>query len=231
MDNRRRQRPLARIALATAITSIGLLAASIQAPARAESQSQQSQAPRDQGAEQFVQAQGQRLVSILADKSQSTADRMLVFRAAVNEIADVPYITRFVLGKYARTITQDQMQHFAAVFQDYSQDVYQKRLADFHADTLTVTGSLAREPGNVVVKTTVTGGDTKQPTKVSWRVRGSGSNWKLVDVEVSGVSLAFTQRSDFVSTIDDNDGSIDALISRLEATTRRRAAVPAAADQ
>ena len=109
MDNRRRQRTLARIALATAIAFTGPLAASIQAPAYAA----QAEAPRDQDAEQFVQAQGQRLVSILADKSQSMADRMLAFRDAVNEIADVPRITRFVLGRYARSITPDQMQRFA----------------------------------------------------------------------------------------------------------------------
>lgn len=212
---------------------MGLLAASIHsAYARSQAtwdprdQGGELQATRDQGAEQFVQAQGQRLVSILADKSRSTADRMLAFRGAVDEVADVPHITKFVLGKYARTITPAQMQRFAAAFEDYTQNVYQQRLADFHADTLTVTGSLARKPGDVVVKTTVTGGDAKQPTQLLWRVLGSGSNWKVVDVAVSGVWLAFTQKDDFVSTIDDHDGDIDALIARLEQLTRRRAAAP-----
>ena len=236
MDNLRRQRPLARIALAAAVVLTGLFAASTQAPAHARGEASwnprdpggELQATRDQGAEQFVQSQGQRLVSILADKSRSMADRMLAFRGAVDEVADVPHITKFVLGKYARTITPAQMQRFAPVFEDYTQNVYQQHLADFHADTLKVTGSLARKPGDVVVKTTVTGGDAKQPTQVSWRVMGSGSNWKVVDVAVSGVWLAFTQKGDFVSTIDDHDGNIDALISRLEELTRRRAAAPAA---
>jgi phospholipid transport system substrate-binding protein len=221
MDNRRRHRTLARIALVAAIALTGLLAASIQSPAQAGE-------PRDRGAEQYVQAQGQRLVSILADKSQSIADRILAFRAAVNEIADVPRITRFVLGRHARTITPAQMQRFAPVFQGYAQDVYQQSLADFHADTLTVTGSLVREPGDVVVRTTITGGDAKQPTLVSWRVFGSGSNWKVEDVETSGVWLAITEQNDFVSTIDNHGGSIDALISRLEALTQRQPAAAAA---
>ena len=119
MDNRRRQKPLARIVLATAVALTGVLAASIQAPARAAGIEQ----PRDQGAEQFVQTQGQRLISILAGKSANTADRLQAFRAAVDEIADVPRISRFVLGKYARTITPAQMQRFAPVFEDYTQNV------------------------------------------------------------------------------------------------------------
>lgn len=219
MNRRRSGRTLVSAALAAAVMSTGLLAASIPAPALA-------QAPRDQGAEQFVQVQGQRMISILAAKAQSPADRMRAFRQAVNQIADVPRITRFVLGKYARTITPAQMQRFAPVFEDYAQTVYQQRLADFQADTLTVTGSLVRNADDVVVATTVSGGDAKQGTRVSWRVMGSGANWKVVDVEVSGVWLAITQRSDFVSTIDNHGGSIDALISRLEELARRRTTLP-----
>ncbi len=230
MYNRRRQGRLARVALArvamaTAIALTGLLTATMPAPARAAL----AGTARDAAAEQFVKVQGQRLVSILADKSQSKADRIRAFRAAVDEVADVPKITRFVLGKYARTITPAQMQRFAPVFQDYAQNVYRQRLANFNADTVTVTGSLARKPGDVVVATTVSGGDAK-PAAVSWRVMGSGAGWKVVDVEVAGVWLAITQQDDFVSTIDNHGGSIDALISRLEELTRGQAAGDAAAD-
>jgi phospholipid transport system substrate-binding protein len=224
--NNQRQNTLASIALAIAVAFAGLLTNLIQAPTQAAYAAE----PRDQGAEQFVQAQGQRMVSILADKSQSMADKILAFRAALIEIADVPRITRFVLGRYSRTITPEQMQRFAPVFQDYAQDVYQKSLTDFHADTLTVTGSLVRNPGDVVVRTTITGGDDKQPMLLSWRVSGTGSSWKVVDVEASGVWLAISQQNEFVSIIDNHRGSIDALISRLQEMTRGQAA-PAAANQ
>jgi phospholipid transport system substrate-binding protein len=217
MDNRRCHRALVGFALAAVIGLTGLLAAAIRSPAQAGE-------PRDPGAEQYVQAQGQRLISILADRSQSKADKILAFRAAVNEIADVPRITRFVLGRYARTITPAQMQRFAPLFQDYAQGAYQKSLTDFHADTLTVTGSLVRGPGDVVVRTTVTGGGAQQPIAVSWRVFGSGSSWKVEDVEAAGVWLAITEQSDFVSTIDNHGGSIDALISRLEEVAHGQAA-------
>jgi phospholipid transport system substrate-binding protein len=224
MKDRRRQSSLARVSLAIAIA----LAPAYAARGQALRDHAGAQALRDQGAEQFVQVQGQRLISILADKSQSTTGKIQAFRAAVDQVADVPQITRFVLGKYARTITPAQMQRFARVFEDYTQDIYQQHLADFHADTLTVTGSLVSQPGNVVVKTTIGGGDAKQPAQVSWRVRGSGSSWKVADVAVSGVWLAFSQKGDFVSIIDDNNGNIDALTTQLEAQMRRRAAAPAA---
>ncbi|HVN00117.1 MAG TPA: ABC transporter substrate-binding protein [Caulobacteraceae bacterium] len=222
MDSHRRT--LAKYALATAIAFVGLAFAAVQAPAYAAPG--EAPLPRDEGAEQFVQAQGQRLISILADKSQPMPDKMVAFRAAVDDVADVPEITKFVLGVYARSITPAQMQRFAPLFEDYVQNMFLQHLNDFHADTVTVKGSGARLPGDVLVKTTLTGPNAK-PTQLDWRVLASGSTWKVVDVQISGGSLAFELRNDFVSTIEDQQGSIDALISRLEQEARRRA--PAAA--
>ena len=221
MDSHRRT--FAKYALATAVASVGLAGATI--PASAYAESGEAPQPRDPDAEQFVQAKGQRLISILADKSQSMPDKMAQFRAAVDDVADVPEITKFVLGKYARSITPAQMQTFAPLFEDYVQNLLLQHLSDFHADTLTVQSSAARVPGEVLVKTLLTGPGAK-PTELSWRVVGSGSSWKLVDIEMGG-SLAFFLRNDFVSTIDDQNGDIDALISRLQREARH--ATPTAA--
>jgi phospholipid transport system substrate-binding protein len=48
-------------------------------------------------------------------------------------------------------------------------------------------------------------------------VLGSGSSWKIVDVQVRGVWLAITQQQDFVSTIDNAGGNINVLIAQLQA--------------
>jgi phospholipid transport system substrate-binding protein len=175
-----------------------------------------AQAPRDAGAEQFVQTQAQRVISVLSDKSQSTPDKIRTFRGIVDEIADVPRITNFVLGKYARTITPAQRDRFAKVFRQFAQNVYESRLGDFHGETVKVTGSVVRKPGDVVVATSISGGKLTQPVQASWRVLGSGSSGKVVDVQVSGIWLAITQQQDFVSTIDNAGGNVDVLISQLE---------------
>jgi phospholipid transport system substrate-binding protein len=210
MDSHRRI--FAKFALASSIALGGLLSAAVNAPAYAASD---AALPRDQGAETFVQAKGQRLITILADKSQSTSDKMSAFRGAVDDIADVPTIAKFVLGKYGNSITSAQMQKFLPVFQDYVQNMLLQHLSDFHADTLTVKSSGAKAPGDVLVKTTLTGPNAK-PSELDWRVVGSGSSWKVTDVQISGGSFAWVLRSDFVSTLDDQGGSIDALIARLQ---------------
>ena len=219
----RSQQLLARAAL-SALIAVGAAATlSTLAPDRAA----HAEAARDAGAEQFVQTQAQRVVSVLNDKVQKTPDKVRAFRAIVDEIADVPKITSFVLGKYGRTITPAQRQRFAVVFREYAQNVYEKRLGDYHGETVKVTGSVVRKPGDIVVNTLISGGKLDQPVQASWRVLGSGSSWKVVDVQVSGIWLAITQQQDFVSTIDNNGGNVDVLISQLEKQTQQQGAARA----
>jgi phospholipid transport system substrate-binding protein len=219
MTSRRFTRLLTHAAFALALAIGGTLAVSIAAPSAALAQS-----TRDAGAEQFVQVQGQRIITLLSNPSMSPPSKTQAFKAIVDQIADVPRITSFVLGKYARSIAPEQMQRFAPVFRAYEQSVYETQLSNFHGKTIQVTGSVARRAGDVVVNTVISGGGLSQPLPLAWRVLGGGGSWKVVDVQASGVWLAITQQQDFVSTIDNHGGDIDALISQLQQQARRREA-------
>ena len=209
-------RPTRRLVQLALTAAVGLGALSAAAPALAQS-------PRDAGAEQFVQTKAQRVIGVLADKGQSVAQKKATFHTAIDELADVPKITNFVLGKYARTVTPDQRTRFAAAFRVYAENVYQNRIDDYHGETLKVTGSTVRKPGDVIVNTAISGGQVGQPLPVSWRVMGGGSAWKVVDVQFKGVWLAITQQQDFVSTIDNAGGNVDVLISQLQRDGQRPA--------
>ncbi len=201
-----------------ALASVGLILASAPvialSPLLPVTQAAAQSAERDQGAEQFVQTQAQRALGILAGRSE--ADKVRQFRGFVDQVADVPTITRFVLGKYARTITPAQHQRFAVAFREYASYVYESRLNDYHGETLKVTGSTVRRPGDVIVASVITGGAQPQPVPVRWRVINGPAGWKVDDVEVNGVWLAITEQQDFVSTIDNAHGDVGVLIAQLE---------------
>ncbi len=219
MTRHRLKPPLIQAAMAVALAFGGTFAALTLTPRVSH-----AQAGRDAQAEQFVGVQAQRIVSILDDHATSPADRTRAFRAVVDQIADVPRITTFVLGKYARSITPAQMQRFAPVFRAYEQSVYETQLSNFNGKVVKVTGSVVRKPGDVVVNTIIGGPGYKRPLAVSWRVLGGGGSWKVVDVQAAGVWLAITQQQDFVSTIDNNGGNIDALIAQLQQQSQHRTA-------
>lgn len=209
-------RPTRRFAQLALVALVGL-------GALGQAGSASAQAARDSQAEQFVQTRAQRVITVLADKNQSIAQKKATFHQAIDQLADVPKITNFVLGKYARTVTPDQRQRFAAAFRVYAESVYQNRISDYHGEVLKVTGSTVRKPGDVIVNTTISGGQVGQPLPVAWRVMGGGASWKVVDVQFKGVWLAITQQQDFVSTIDNAGGNIDVLISQLQRDAQRPA--------
>lgn len=174
-----------------------------------------AQSTRDAGAEAFVQQGAREVLAVLNDHSKGDAAKKEAFRALVNRLIDVPKVTRFVLGKYARTATPDQYARFSGAFRTYAENVYMKRIDDYHGEKVVVTGSLVRKPGDVLVTTQLAGGRSQQPTNLVWRVLGGGNQWKVVDVQVSGVWLAITQQQDFVATIDNAGGKIDVLTNQL----------------
>jgi phospholipid transport system substrate-binding protein len=133
----------------------------------------------DSEAEAFVQTQASRVLQILNDRDQSVSAKKLAFRGIIDQVADVQRITSFVLGRYRRSVTPAQYAAFAAAFRQYADNIYESRLGDYNGQTLKVTGSVVRQPGDVVVSSEVTGGG-KAPTVVNWRVlRGAadGGSW------------------------------------------------------
>lgn len=176
----------------------------------------QQRGPRDAQAEQFVAVNGSKVLAILNNGHESKADKDRTFRTLIDQVVDVPRVTHFVLGKYARSITPEQYQRFATVFREYAEGVYQSRIDDYHGEKFTVNGSVVRKPGDIIVTTTLFGGKMSNPTVVQWRVLGTAGSYRVVDVQVSGVWLAITQQQDFVSTIDNAGGNIDTLIAQLQ---------------
>ncbi|OYX29558.1 MAG: toluene tolerance protein [Caulobacterales bacterium 32-69-10] len=172
---------------------------------------------RDAAAEAFVQAQATRVLQVLNDKATPRAAKRRTFEALVDQVADVPRITDFVLGKYNRTITPAQKQQFAALFRRFATNIYESRLGDYGGETLRVVGSTMRTPTDVIVATKAMGGGLKQPADINWRVlKGADGRWRAVDMQVQGVWLAITQQQDFVSTIDNAGGNVGVLIAQLQ---------------
>lgn len=177
---------------------------------------------RDALAEAFVQAEGQKALTTVSNRSLSPAARDAAFRQMIDQLADFQRISGFVLGKYARVMTPAQRQQFNSVFRVYAQNLFQTHLAGFKGNQLKVTGSVVRGPGDVVVNTIVSGDRDAGPLTVAWRVLGGPGSYRAVDVQTRGVWLAITLQQDFISTIDNAGGDVTVLINRLQRETARR---------
>jgi phospholipid transport system substrate-binding protein len=177
------------------------------------------------GAEAFVQSEANKALVILRDPSMSVSVKKQEFYSFINQVADVPKITDFVLGRYRRSLTPAQYSAFAEAFRTYADSVYETRLSDYHGQGLQVTGSIARSPTDVVVTSVITGaGASGASSVVNWRVlRGDDGSWRVVDVQAQGVWLAIVEQQDFTSTLANHNGDIAVLIRQLQADAARGA--------
>ena len=211
------------LAIALAAALVGLAPASLALAQPASAQNMRIE--RDSAAEAFVLSEANKVLAVLGDRSLSIDAKKKTFRALVDEVADVPKITSYVLGKYRRSISDADFREFSVAFREYANTVYESRLGDYKGETLRVIGSTIRKPGDVIVTTEVVGGKSREPIKVLWRVlKGDDARWRAVDVQVEGVWLAVTQQQDFVSTLDNAHGDIHVLIAQLKGEKKTAAA-------
>lgn len=173
----------------------------------------------DRGSEGFVQRNADLALVSLNDPKLTLEQRQKAFADLMARFADLPRISRFVLGRYARNVTPAQFTLFRDRFTRYAIAVYATQLDQFRGDSIRVTGSIDPRPGESIVASRISrraGG----PLLVRWRVqRYSNGEFRIIDVELGGVFLAIQQRSDFEAFLEQAGGKPEALITRLENLT------------
>ena len=171
-------------------------------------------------AEEFVSGNIQAGFDLLNDKSLDQAQRRERFAAFVMGLTDMKRVALFLLGRYAQGAAQGDLDAYFAAYQDYVLRAYQSYFGRYAGQSLHVTASRERAPGDYVVTTNMTGPNSAA-LEVDFRVRTDGAKPVLVDLGVAGVWLALAQRDEFLSVLAQNNGDIKALTAHLRAAQSR----------
>ena len=170
-----------------------------------------------EGVAEFVRKLGQTAIHELAPDGITQAERETRFRALLQANFDLPRITRFVLGRYVRSATPEQMTEFTTLYEDLMTLTYARLFASYAGESFTVLRE-AGDPGSryslVLGQIGLPSGGA--PIALDWQILTSddGSH-RVVDLKVEGVSLAIAQRDEFTAVLDRNGGNIDALLDEI----------------
>jgi phospholipid transport system substrate-binding protein len=168
----------------------------------------------------FITDLGNKALTMLNQRQKSQADFERQFRELLHQGFDVNRISCFVLGRYCRTAPEAQRQEFTKAFEDYIVGVYTVRFSQYTGESFKVTGSRAEGDKATLVTSQIVRPNGAPPVKVDWRVSDTPQGPKITDVTVEGVSMILTQRDEFASILQRNNGDLQALIKLLKEKTK-----------
>ena len=170
------------------------------------------------GSAAFIKTLAAQAIDILQPSGSKIEAREAQFRELLSAGFDMPFIARFVLGKYWRKSTPQQRADYQALFTDFILQSYSRRMGGFSGETFTVSGARAAGKKDVLVRTQIdrAGGLL---IKAEWRVRPKDGRYRIIDIMVEGVSMAVTQRSEFNAVVRQH--GMQGLLQILRARTEK----------
>ncbi|MEM1087284.1 MAG: ABC transporter substrate-binding protein [Pseudomonadota bacterium] len=173
--------------------------------------------------ELYVQENANNVLSSLNEPGITPAERRVKFQAYMEEFSNLDAVAKFVIGRYSRQFSDEDLERYIAAFRGYALAVYEFYFNEYRGQAVNVTGSVDRNARDSIVDTTILRGDGQELT-VRWRVLQRGGEYQVVDIALNAdgnlIWLAIEQQAQFLSILDKNNGSPNALIAKIESMTQ-----------
>ncbi|HUJ53529.1 MAG TPA: ABC transporter substrate-binding protein [Steroidobacteraceae bacterium] len=128
---------------------------------------------------------------------------------------DTAFSAQLVLGRFWRTATPEQRQHFIDAFYHSLLTNYGSALAEFTSDRLKIYPTKVEPDATRATVRTEVKRDNGDRVSVNYYLRKTPQGWKAWDVVIDGISYVNSYREDFGPQIEQQ--GIDSVIKRLEA--------------
>ena len=131
--------------------------------------------------------------------------------------ADIDGIGYYTLGKYRKGMSDGELEEYSALFKKYFLKSFTSRLTDYSDPKIEVVGVDVLNPKYTIVRSLLLATDKKPEVKIDWRVYTKNPDKPLIrDLIVEGLSLARTQKEEFASVIESNNGDVKKLFVTLQ---------------
>ena len=139
----------------------------------------------------------------------------------LNDIAeknvDIEGIGMYTLGKYRKSISEEQKSKYQKLFKSYFLKSFSSRLVDYTDPKINVVSEKKVSDNYTIVNSVLEANKGRPEVKIDWRIYTKNPDKPLIrDLMVEGLSLARTQKEEFNSVIQNNDGDINSLFKVLE---------------
>ena len=130
---------------------------------------------------------------------------------------DIKGVAYYSLGSYRKKLNDEQMKEYLSLFEKYFLKSFTSRLADYSDPKIDVLSAEVVNEKYTIVKSLLQATDKKPEVKIDWRIYTKNPDKPLIrDLIIEGLSLARTQKEEFTSVIESNDGDVTKLFVTLK---------------
>ena len=170
-------------------------------------------------ADVFIQSTVNRAAKTLGG-NLNKEERIEKLKDIARDTVDIEGIGFYSLGAYKKNLTQEQQTEYQKVFASYFLKSFSSRLGEYSNPEIDVTSKKVINENYTMVSSTLIATESRPEVNIDWRVYTKNPEKLLIrDLVIEGLSLARTQKEEFSSIINSNDGKIEALIKSLSGFT------------
>ena len=168
----------------------------------------------------FVQSTVNRASQILS-KNISKEEKMTELEIIAKETVDITGIGFYSLGSKRKELDDNQKKEYSKLFEGYFLKSFSSRLAEYTNPEIEVNDKKVLNENYTIVNSILLGTSERPEVKIDWRIYTKDPKNPLIrDLIIEGLSLARTQKEEFSSILNSNDGDINALFKTLEAFSK-----------
>ena len=164
----------------------------------------------------FVQSTVNRASNILS-KDISKEEKISELKLIAREIVDIRGVGFYSLGSARKNLNDKQKKEYFILFENYFLKSFSSRLSEYTNPKIEVQGKKVLNKNYTIVNSLLIGTSERPEVKIDWRVYTKDHDNLLIrDLIIEGLSLARTQKEEFASILNSNDGDINALFKALK---------------
>ena len=168
----------------------------------------------------FVQSTVNRASEILS-KNISKEEKTNGLKIIAKETVDIIGVGFYSLGSTRKVLNDNQKQKYFKLFEDYFLKSFSSRLAEYTNPKIEVQSKKVINENYTIVNSVLVATTDRPEVKIDWRIYTKNPDNPLIrDLIIEGLSLARTQKEEFASILNSNDGDINALFRTLENFTK-----------
>ena len=164
----------------------------------------------------FVQSTVNRASQILSENITKN-EKINKLKLIAKDTVDIRGVGFYSLGSARKNLNNEQKVKYSELFESYFLKSFSSRLAEYTNPEINVIGKKVLNENYTIVNSLLIGTSNRPEVKIDWRIYTKNVDKPLIrDLIIEGLSLARTQKEEFSSILNSNDGDINALFKSLE---------------